>query len=276
MDVNFRQRARDSVARARAEMGCGDSERLKYVALELRMAIEAVTYERAQSYKADLPPSMYLTWQPKRLMQELLEIEPLADKSASIAFGIEEVPGQPAKEMTYLGAEKVFDLKAIKTHYDALGSYLHMPTMKQIQDKGGLDIEKLRGHCIEILNSLEAVLSSSVFNINFSRFSSIDCMNEGCGKPVRKRIPNANEVLKAVCFECNAEYEIKAGGEGKWEWRPLLEDVDCPTDHCSQKLKIWQHQIKPGSCWRCSECGGLFKIGLGIYRDTEQPISSES
>ena len=265
MTVNFRQRARDALARAKAEMDSTDSERLKYAALELRMAIEAVTYERAQSYSDELPPSAYQTWQPKKLMQELLEIEPRADKPSSIAYGIEDVPGEPAKKMTFLGGEQVFGLKAIKGHYDALGSYLHSPTLKQIEDKGVIDGARLKERCAEIVKALEVVFSSPVFNINFGSFTSIPCMNSDCGKTVRKRHPHGVEVLTAQCFECNAEYEITAENNGQWQWRPLVEDVSCPTESCGEVFKLWKHEMKSGSHWRCRGCNRRFQLGLAIF-----------
>jgi hypothetical protein len=43
MTWNFRQLARESVGRARAELASGDRARLKFAALELRMAIESMT-----------------------------------------------------------------------------------------------------------------------------------------------------------------------------------------------------------------------------------------
>jgi hypothetical protein len=127
MMPSFRQQARASVSRARAELASDDKTRLKFAALELRMAIESVTYERAQSYREEIPLAEFRTWQPKKVMQLLIDIEPTADKGSSIAFGVEEVPGAAAKEMTLLGAEKVFSLRAIKEHYDALGSYSTCP-----------------------------------------------------------------------------------------------------------------------------------------------------
>lgn len=231
------------------------------------MAIEAVTYERAQSYREELPPSSYRTWQPTKLMKVLLEIEPLADKSGKISFGLEEIPGQPAKEMTYLGAEQVFDLKAIKTYYDALGSFLHMPMLKQIEEKGELDPDKLKSKCLEIVQKLEAVLSSSVFNINFGSFSSIQCMNSDCGKTIRKRHPHGLEVLAAQCFECNAEYEITSENNGQWQWRPLVEEVLCSTESCGEVFKLWKHEIKSGSHWHCNGCNRKFQLGLAIFEE---------
>lgn len=265
MSVNFRQRARDALNRAKTEMASTDSERLKYATLELRMAIEAVTYERAQSYGDELPPSAYQTWQPKKLMQVLLEIEPLADKSGSIAFGIEDVPGEQAKEMTSLGKEQVFDFKAIKSHYDALGSYLHTPTLKQIEVQRSIDGSRLRQRCAEIVNALEAVLSSRVFNINFGSFTTIQCINTDCGKTIRKRHPHGVDVVAAKCFECEAEYEITLEPNGQWQWKPLIQEVSCSTESCDEVFKLWNHEVKSGSHWRCRGCNRKFQLGLAIF-----------
>lgn len=267
MKVNFRQRARDALERAKTEIASNDSERLKYAALELRMAIEAVTYERAQSYGDELPPSAYQTWQPKKLMQELLEIEPRADKPSSIAYGIEDVLGEPAKHMTFLGAEQVFGLKSIKGHYDALGSYLHSPTLKQLEEKGSPDVARLKERCAEIVEALDAVLSSRVFNINFGNFTSIECMNSDCSKPIRKRHPHGVEVLAAKCYECDAEYEITADANGKWLWRPIVEELSCPTESCGEVFKRWNHEIKSGSQWCCQGCKNKFQLGLAIFQE---------
>ena len=273
MTVNFRQRARDALDRAKVEIASNDSERLKYAALELRMAIEAVTYERAQSYGDELPPSAYKTWQPKKLMQELLEIEPRADKPSSISYGIEDVPGEPAKQMTFLGGEQVFGLKAIKGHYDALGSYLHSPTLKQIEAQGSIDGTRLKERCAEILNALEVVLSSRVFNINFGSFTSIECMNSDCGKPIRKRHPHGVEVLAAKCYECDADYEITADSSGQWIWRPMVEEVSCPSESCGEVIKLWKHEIKSGSHWRCQGCKNKFHLGLAIFQEQASEVT---
>jgi len=267
MTPNFRHLARESVARARAELDSGDRVRLKFAALELRMAIEAVTYERAQSYSAEIPQTEHRTWQPKKVMQLLIDIEPHADKGSSIAFGVEDVPGVPAKEMTMLGAEAVFDLRAIKTHYDALGSYLHMPTLKQLEEVGEPDLEKLRSRCLTIIGMLDNVLASRVFNINFGTFSSIACMNSDCGKMVRRRIPSGQTALTAECLECGMGYDVSLDASGECLWRPILQEVPCPTPDCDQVFKVSPGEITPGRRLVCSSCGGRFQIGLALFSD---------
>jgi hypothetical protein len=108
MNINFRHQARDAFGRAKAELATNAIERLKYAALELRMAMECLTYERASIYANELPPTQYETWQPWKLMLLLLEIDPCADKDSSVAVGIEEEPGKEAGPMTIFGSRESF------------------------------------------------------------------------------------------------------------------------------------------------------------------------
>lgn len=57
--MNYRNQARKSLERANEKLGTGNDEDLKYVALELRMALEALTYDRALAYKDEFPPEEY-------------------------------------------------------------------------------------------------------------------------------------------------------------------------------------------------------------------------
>lgn len=280
MTPNFRQLARESVGRARAELNGDDKARLKFAALELRMAIEALTYERAHSYREEIPPSEYRTWQPKKVMQLLIDIYPYADKGSSVAYGREDDFGVAPKQMTSLGTERVFGLRAIKDHYDALGSYLHMPTLKQLEESGAPDLDKLRIRCATIIGLLDGVLSSAVFVSNFGIFSSIECMNPACGKPVRRRIPIGQTALILACRECAMAYEVSVDAGGACLWRPILEEVRCLTASCDQVFKVSPGELKPGTRLECHSCGGRFRIDLALFVDdasagTAEPAAHE-
>lgn len=273
MTLNFRHLARESVSRARAELASGDRARLKFAALELRMAIESVTYERVQSYRDEIPQAEYRTWQPKKLMQLLIDIEPRADKGSGIAYGIEKVPGVAAKEMTSLGTEQVFGLRAIKAHYDALGSYVHMPTLNQLEEVGEPDLAKLHERCLTIIMLLDGVLSSPVFNINFGTFSSIACMNPDCGKTVRRRIPTGQSALSAACLDCGMDYKLSVDADGQCVWRPVLEDVLCPGPSCEVVFRVSPGELKAGRRLVCHACGGRFQIGLALFPDEASAVA---
>ncbi len=167
--MNFRHQARQAIARAKVmlEDNSVAPEHLRYAVLDVRMAMEALTYERAHSYRKELPESAYETWQPRKLMQVLLDIDPNADRDSSLRIGREETYGVPATEIQDLGHETVLNMGKLKKHYDALGSYLHMPTLKQLQADGGMSLDKLRTRLDEIIAYVDAVLSSPIFTINF-------------------------------------------------------------------------------------------------------------
>lgn len=266
--MNYRNDARRYLMRSEEELGTGDDERLKYAVLELRMALEALTYDRALAYKVEFPPTEYETWQPRKVMTVLLDIDPTADKDSSLAFGIEEEYGVPAPVMRSLGSEKVLSMAILRKHYDALGSYLHVQSMKHSRAGKSLDFGKIRSRCEEIAAFINAVLSSSVFHVTLGSFATLDCME--CGKPIRKRIPHGKEAVCAECYECCASYTIIDKGNGQVEWQPQQHEIECANGDCKQKILVWHHEMEIGRCWICLSCNGWNTFALGIRYEAGQ------
>ena len=269
--MTFRHIARDALSRAKENLENSNPEYTKYAALELRMAIEGLTYDRANAYIKEIDPKEYNTWQPRKVMQMLLEIEPKADKDSSLSFGVEDKLGEPAKIMTSLGSEKVFNLGLIKKYYDALGFFLHLPTIKQLLDSPETDIKKLRDKCSEIINHLEAVLKSPVFNITLGSFSEIACFR--CNKIIRKRLPYGQMEVVAKCLdaECTATYLLTDAGEGKVSWKPQQEKIECVAENCTEITTIWQSEIREGANWKCNKCNKEYSIGLSVFAVEANP-----
>lgn len=94
--MSYRSEARARLGAAKNELASRDDARLKYAALDLRMAMESLTYDRALAYKDEFPPKEYQTWQPKRVMLVLLEIDANADSDSALAIGEEPEYGVPA------------------------------------------------------------------------------------------------------------------------------------------------------------------------------------
>jgi hypothetical protein len=270
--MNFRHEARLALQRAKAELESADDKRIRYASLELRMAMEALTYDRSQAFKAEIPPKEYETWQPRKVMQMLLEIDPNVDKGSSVSFGREEEYGVPAKHMMMLGTEDVLDLAILKKHYDALGAYLHMPTLKQIEQGQSFDSQKLRARCEKIVAVIEKVLASRVFNITLGAFTELSCQR--CGATIRKRISHGFKEIEAKCFECGAQYIITDTDSGKTLWKAMQEQIPCPTDSCDAKVSVWLDEIKPGTWWTCHQCGEAYEISLAVSKHERDPNES--
>jgi hypothetical protein len=262
--IDFRNQARGYLKQAKAELTTGDDVRLRYAALDLRFAMEALTYDRARAYKDELPPSEYDTWQPRKLMVLLLEIDPNADKDSFLSVGIEEHYGVPAPVMTALGAETVLNLAVLKKHYDAIGNFLHVPTLKQAETSPPVPA-KLRERCEEVAAYIEKVLASPVWNATFGNFASMQC--ENCGATIRKRIPHGQEKLTAKCFECPATYTVTDAGKGKVYWKLDMVDVPCGNKECGHVIHILPAELKPGSTWTCAACSGTNVIALSVKHE---------
>lgn len=265
--MNYRNHAREHLNLAKEELGIGDTEHLKYAALELRMAMEALTYDRALAYKEEFPPDEYQTWQPRKVMSVLLDIDPTADKDSSLAFGEDGEYGITPPVMKSLGSEKVLNMCTIREHYDALGSYLHVQSMKQVRAGTPLDFCKMRSRCEEIAVFVGEVFSSPVFNITLGEFATLNCGE--CGKPIRKRLPRGQSDVRAECYDCGASYTVVDNGNGKVEWKPHQHELKCANNGCESKIIVWHHEIKIGKCWTCRDCKGRSTFVLALQYEPE-------
>jgi len=229
--------------------------------------MEAITYDRALAYKDEFPPDEYMTWQPKKVLSVLLEIDSNADQDSSLAIGIEEEYGNTSKHMNSLGSETVLNMRTIKKHYDALGSFLHTPSMKKMRSGEKLNYEKIRKRCVDIYEYLELVLSSPVFNITIGNFAIHECVE--CGFKIRKRLPMNSASVVANCFNCRASYTIEDIGENQVKWSPHQHVVGCANAECDQTIAMWKHEMEPGAYWVCEGCGGENHFSLCVRHNSE-------
>lgn len=263
MSSDYRNIARGAIQKAKNLLITQDADQVRYAVLELRMAIEGLTYARVNAYKKDIPPSEYQTWQPKKILELLIEIEPMVDQRSTISFGMEESYGKPAEKMTMLGTEEIFNLKLIKKHYDALGSYLHLPTINLLEKSSSFDVDKITTRCEQIISEIELVLSSKVFNTTFGSFAEMSC--ERCSQIIRKRLNSKKPIDEAVCFNCDASYLIEADTKSdKVTWQPKIEKINCLMNDCQTEISVWHRDIKEGRVLQCTVCKTKHVIGLSV------------
>jgi hypothetical protein len=268
----YRAQARQALERAKNLLG--EDQQLRYAALDLRLAMEALTYDRAQGYLEELPLGALAKWQPKQLMDALIEIDPTAGSTYTLRMGEEPALGVAPETMSTLGTDVVFGLKEIKKHYQAVSSFLHMPTMQQHSDGKGWDVAKVRSRLEEVAQKIDASLSSSVWNCTLGDFSNFECCR--CDKPIHKRVPQGTAELIANCLHCSAPHAGRLLEDGSVEWKPMTVPAPCPTIDCSHAFDLWQDEIKRGTCWECSQCHKRYQIDLAILPDDSQVADGPS
>jgi hypothetical protein len=210
-NIDYRDRAHRALERAKTELDSNDDERLAYAMLELRFAMEAITYDRAQAFKDELPYEEYSTWQPRKLVAVLAGIDPSIMKSSTLSFGREDKPSILSTKMKALGTEFVLTAEDVKHHYDALGGGLHIPTMAQFQNDNLPDPVAVRARCGEVVLIVDRVLSSNVWNSTLGMSSRMHCFR--CKNPMRRRMPHDAKAIRVECFECKAQYTVEDQGD---------------------------------------------------------------
>lgn len=262
---SYRSAARASLKRAEAELTSGEDDRLRYAALELRMAIESLAYERVLKYRDELPKSALDIWQPRQVMDALLEIDPMADKTSTLSYAKESSPGVRSGPMRPLGTDRVISMKEIKKYYAKLDSYLHPPTIGQFEAGKVARPDRIRQRCEEVARIVQESLASTVHNVNLRQHATIECYR--CDAPIIRRMPPTGDSTEATCPSCGARYSVTRTGvpsDRKVEWLPIGVDVPCPHPQCDEVSLLFEDEVRPGASWKCLGCEEMNQLGLSV------------
>lgn len=259
----YRQMARESIARAQKEIASDDPIRFRYAALEVREAIEALIYERASVFKEDLRPEYLKVWQPRKLMQLLISVDPAANMGCTVRIGDHGPNDEPPAEMKHLGTETILRLEDFKDHYDALGSFLHMLTIQKLDEGASHDLQKLKDRCLALTTVIENVLNSTLFNVHIRNTATTTCMR--CGFGMRKRFPLRSKKVDVECFGCGAPYLLKDMGGENVRWYAKKNYFNCEGEGCNEEIGYWVDQIQHGTNLECEGCKKKYHISFGVF-----------
>lgn len=227
-------------------------ESLRYAALELRMCIETLTYEKLRSMSAMIPESVLRTWQPPQAVKALLEFEPDGDRTFEIYAGVEEEYGIPAKERKFIGRHNSLKLKWLRKHYNKLGNFLHAP-MPSAGDVG--DAGSLREYLSEVVKDLREPLASSIFGGGMRDVYTFDCTE--CRSQVVVNAAAAKKSHRAVCFnpQCRAEFFASIDEAGEAVFQLIATKFECSMDGCAGLMSIENRLLDVGIRMVCPACG---------------------
>lgn len=176
-NLNMRHAARECVSRAKDLIAHGDEASARHACLELRFAIEYITYDQLESYLKEVLNDALKKWTPKQVISELLEVDPQADQSVTVAVGLEHTFGvSPSpEEMQLLGEDRRFSLRWANKNHNVLGNFLHAPTMYQIESGVSQTSASIIKKATQVSEECEKILNSPVFNVNFGQFFEFKC-----------------------------------------------------------------------------------------------------
>lgn len=246
---------RACMVKARELLATPSEETLRYAALELRMCMEFLTYEKLRCYANIVPPAMQAIWQPPQAVRALLEFEPDAERSFVVHVGKQEPPGADSEEMHFLGAHNALTVAWLRKHYNKLGNLLHAPSGNAATS---LDVPKTVGYIEEVMRDLAAPLESTILGGNLHLVWSAQCTQ--CGKTVARNADAMSAGALATCFtpNCNTEYRAKATDEGTIIFEPVLAHLTCGKCGCDVALQ--PKKLDVGVGFKCPNCGESHRI----------------
>ncbi len=250
--MNFGKKS--CIKRARKLIEEGTPESLRYACLEMRYCIEAICYEKASLYKNQLSESEIKTWQPKKLIEILLEFDPNVNDSHNLRMWSENEDGSK-DQLVFSGHHKALPTSILRKHYNKLGSYLHTPTIsKKNKTSTQQKSEELKKYLELIILPIEESTKSTCIS-NFAVTVSTHCQK--CGELLIRNCEKVKKDPLVVCpnINCRAEYDVAINNDGStWQLRQL--NLICPD--CSSINYFDRHLLENGATIECFECNQKF------------------
>jgi hypothetical protein len=259
---------RQALERAKALLADPAETNLRYAALELRMVMEMVTYEKLVAAKDVIPAEVLKTWQPPKAVKALVEFQEHADQGFTIEVAeMGDVPEgfdklDYAQQLEYyqkldykkLGEHHALSLAWLKKNYNKIGNLLHAPNPGSSPEKPA----KTAKYLADLISELELVLCSTIFTFVERGGCVFPC--QACGKPVIRNTDAMKAGAVAVCStqDCDGEYRLVNTGEGEWVVQPIQTKFTCPG--CSHESLYWPRKICVGSALTCPGCNLRFGV----------------
>ncbi|CAG0975554.1 hypothetical protein ANRL3_01782 [Anaerolineae bacterium] len=237
-----------------------DEASAKYACLELRFCIEYITYSQLQIYLDEVPDSTMRKWTPRQVISDLLTVDPDADTSVVSFAGIQEASGMPASNMDALGEDRRFSLKWANKQHNALGNFLHAPTLHQIAAGDTPTKEKMLQKAREVIDEIEQILASQLFNAKLNFYcGTFEC--KFCKAEVKYGAENINKGM-VVCSNCKGNYDLALAEENRITIRPKEVTYKCLS--CKNLNTIGFHLMYLDNILTCTNCDAIAKIQYTI------------
>jgi hypothetical protein len=243
--------------RIKALLADGSDSALTYAALEARLAIERVCYERLKISHDYISADDLRTWKPQYVVQTLMEmVDPQIAGEWTLSIGSE--PGDNPKEYVPVGTQKGFDPKKLSELWQAMSSFLHsrVPKSRDAAIPHYADVEKIRPKLVEVLQELERIGQGTAIGAMVFEQVSFECR---CGQ-MNKRAQNGlshGATLNCIREGCKEQYVVeKKDGDFYFD----RKTITATCHKCRHEAHFGYREVTELPRGRhgrfdCSECG---------------------
>ena len=242
---------RNCLERAHRLLSTEDDNSFRYACLELRFCIEAIVYEKLETYSEYIPAKVFTKWQPNHALKILMQFEPEADQDFTLTVYPESESGIPTNNKIYIGKHNSFKLNWLTKNYNILGSYLHVIMGKQKEQETKEELSNIRKNVVRILWEVKRILDSEITHATFTTIINFEC--QSCGRISAINENYLRKFRRAACInpQCNASYMVSEDGEG-WSFKLAMTGFKCLK--CEKDNFLENKDLDIGMKFRCRFC----------------------
>lgn len=236
----------------------GSEAELRYACLELRFALELMTYKKGQKYLEQLPYEVVRKWQPQKLLKAISQIDELCECSGRIR--ISEVED---REKIFLeGQFNSFSCRELNKIYNKLGSFLHSKSLEQMFKRKSPK-QDLKSILEKVLSQIEKVVFTTIQDPVVFDGVSFLC-EAGCGISTKCSISNLHQKKELRCVNpaCQAVHTLFKNDSGNYCWRLRVIPWVCPS--CESKNTSEFHVNSFPAKYICPSCSHEFIMDYGL------------
>ena len=249
--------------RARNLLTSAGDDSLRYACLELRFCIEAITYEKLDTYSRYVPATVCEKWQPNHALKMLLQFEPDADEDFTLYVSPESEPGKPTGNWTCLGQHNAVKLSWLNKNYNKLGSYLHVKMGNRNKVETAEELSAIRKDIERMVSELEPVVNSDIVGATLA--TRIQFKRQACEHLSLVNADVLRKTRRATCInqQCGAEYNASEDADGGWQFKLEMTSFKCLR--CGKTSFLENQHIDVGKRFKCNRCGELHRIAGGQW-----------
>lgn len=234
-----------------------------YAALEARLALEKVIYDRLRQRHDYISHEQLRKWQPGAVINQLItDVDAHVAQTRTLRMAKQAAQGIKANDDDFvdIGTEVGFDAKTLAKMWNALAKLaLHVKLPKNsrdhIPDYG--ERVKIRAKVEEVLTELERLSKGTMAFSGLGETVSFEC--GVCGEVNKRRAALLNEDQRIFCFnpECKASWKVRKQGE---EFAFEGETCDFACQGCGDvKCLPWRFffemKFDERAIFECKGCG---------------------
>jgi len=205
----YRRRAGEHVERARSLLESGEAAALRYVCLELRLAVEALAFDTLQAYSDEESEALekaLRAWRLDKMYALLKRHDPLVGMSFHVEFSV----GSEEAGRSLRWDERRLDAAWAVEAFSMFSKAVHQPTLTQQRDGDLPSDDELRRYAEGAVVTIQAILSSPFANLREELRFGHACPSCGAAFSVSV-LATLSGTAVATCPGCQSKWRFRAG-----------------------------------------------------------------